>query len=246
MSRADSRYALKFVTAVSRWTVLQHRLAKSECLSSGQYPLHALWNAASAAEALNGHLTGISDADWVIWVHQDVSLPPGWDKVFLQAISEAEELFEKIAVVGVYGVRGAGKGAKRLGCVLDRGVMLREAAALPSVADSLDELLFAVKPGMGLQLDPALKFDFYATDIVLQAQQMGYQAVVVDAFCEHWSDTPRRAPFPDGLIDRVVASGRQFESKWTHRLPITTPIAHIDSIGAVERTARGLSSGTLR
>ena len=99
--------------------------------------------------------------------------------------------------------------------------------------DSLDELLLAVRVNTGLRMDPAMGFDFYATDLVLQAQEAGFCAAVVDAFCEHWSDTPARGAMPRQLIERVKTNGRAFESKWAHRFPIQTPCFGIAQCGDV-------------
>lgn len=140
---------------------------------------------------------------WVVWLHQDVVLPEGWDTLFSQAIAQAEQRLGRLSIVGAYGVIGAGVQARHAGHVLDRGHVLRGPAELPSLVDSLDELLVAVRSDSGLRMDPALGWDFYATDLVLQAQAAGQQAAAVDAFCEHWSDTPSQplypAPRPSGL-----------------------------------------------
>lgn len=104
---------------------------------------------------------------------------------------------------------------------------------MPCLVDSLDELLVAVRVSSGLQMDPAMGFDFYATDLVLQAQQAGWCAAAVDAYCEHWSDTPASGEMPAHLIARVKANGHAFESKWAHRLPVTTPCFHISRPGDV-------------
>ena len=87
-----------------------------------------------------------------------------------------------------------------------------------------------------LTLDPALGFDFYATDLVLQAQARGLDCAVVDAYCEHWSGT---ASLPqlvaERVRDRIAASGQVFERKWAHRLPLTTPCFDIRASGDVAR-----------
>ena len=227
---ADLR-TLYFASCVSRLDVAEQRLLASPCLKTGRHPLAAFWNAPSAAWAMNQLLDAPPRARWVVWLHQDVYLPEGWDTLFMQRLAEAEHRWPRLAVAGVYGLRGHGAQAERGGHVLDRGGDLREAAALPMLADSLDELLFAVRAQVPFRLDEALGFDFYATDTVLQAQQHGLEAAVVDAFCEHWSDTPSRGPVAQGLVRRIAASAEVFERKWAHRLPITTPCFHIDQPG---------------
>lgn len=224
---------LHFVTCVSQMDVLDRYLLDSPCLQRGGYPLTVRFNARSAAEAFNAAMLAANDATWLVWVHQDVLLPFGWDAQFLAALEAAQKQFPQMAVAGVYGVAGAGAALRRAGHVLDRGMLLKEPTPLPCLVDSLDELLFAVRVDSGLQLDPALGFDFYATDIILQAQERGLQGVAVDAYCEHWSGTPANGPFPEQLLQRIQTSGECFEKKWQHRLPITTPCFAIHKQGDV-------------
>ena len=232
---------LSFVTCASSLEVLGERLLSSPCLRSEGYPLSVFFNASSAAQGFNAAMVAASDAtdplqagfSWLIWVHQDVFLPQGWDTRFKQALKAALAKFPKLSVVGAYGVAGAGPDALRAGHVLDRGALLQEPAPLPCLVDSLDELLFAVRVDVGLRLDPALGFDFYATDLVLQAQAQGWQCAAVDAFCEHWSGTPSSGEVSSAIVARIQASARVFEHKWSARLPVTTPCFPIDRPGSV-------------
>jgi hypothetical protein len=229
---------LVFVTAVSKLDVFQQRLCASPCVQGGGRRLIAQFNATSAAQAFDGAMAGLQAeaGTWLVWVHQDVVLPGDWDQRFLAALREAQQQLPQLAVAGVYGLAGH----ERAGHVLDRGRLLREPRALPCAADSLDELLFAVRADSGLQLDAALRFDFYATDLVLQAQAAGLQAAVVDAYCEHWSDTPTGSQVSDALAERILASGRAFEAKWAHRLPVHTSWLTLRAPGDVERFIRQL------
>lgn len=222
---------LLLVSCVSNWEVARTRLLASPCLHHGGLPLVMRCNAASAAEALNSVLDSQPPQRWAVWLHQDVHLPAGWETQFLAAITAAEAQLGPLAVVGAYGLRGAGVQAQRAGHVLDRGQVLREPTPLPCLIDSLDELLFAVRTDAGLRLDPALRFDFYATDLVLQAQAAGLQCAVVDAYCEHWSSTPSQGEVPDSLVERIAASAQVFEHKWAAQLPITTPCFDIHQPG---------------
>jgi len=235
MRASNAWDSLLFVSAVSNVTVFEQRLLASPCIQSGQFPLVAHFNCSSAAQALNAALDSGPGVDWVVWVHQDVFLPEGWATRFLQAVNAAALSFTSLAVAGVYGVQGRGRDAVRAGHVLDRGCLLREPTALPCAVDSLDELLLAVRPASGLRLDPALGFDFYATDLVLQAQQAGLQSIVVDACCEHWSGTPARGVVSAAVRDRIVRSASVFEQKWQSQLPVTTPCFVIESAGDVQR-----------
>lgn len=226
---------LLFVTCATDPVVLAQRLLASPCLQRGRHRLLVLFNARSAAEALDAALAQSPHGAWVVWVHQDVHLPADWDARFLASLSAAQRQDPTLALAGVYGVAGVGTTARRAGRVLDRGQALHEKAALPCAVDSLDELLVAVRADAGLRFDPALAFDFYGTDIVLQAHARGLGAAVVDAWCEHWSDTPRAGGLSPALAARIVASGRVFEAKWGHRLPLATAWLECRQPGDVER-----------
>lgn len=234
----DGDPQLHFVCCATNAAVLAQRLLASPCLQRGGHRLVVTFNASSAAQAMNAALAQAPTGSWVVWVHQDVHLPAGWDARFRAGVAQARRRDPTLAVAGVYGVAGTGPTLRRAGRVLDRGQPLEEPAPLPCSVDSLDELLVAVRAHSGLGFDPALRFDFYGTDIVLQAQSRGLGAAVVDAWCEHWSDTPREGGLAPSLVERVAASGRVFERKWAHRLPVATPWLECRRIGDVERFLR--------
>jgi hypothetical protein len=242
---------LSFVTGVSQWDVLLRNLARSPCLQSGHLKWSAVCNAKSAAEAFNPALIAAEQvlresgdhqpqADhWLVWVHQDVFLPAGWDFQFANALKTALAIWPTLAVAGVYGVTGFGAQIVRSGHVLDRGKLLKEPTPLPCLTNSLDELLVAVKVGSGLRMDAAMGFDFYGTDLVLQAKQKGLQAAVLDAFCEHWSDTPGDWPLPQTLVQRISNNAHAFEKKWQQALPLSTSCFDIGQIGDVAKFLAG-------
>ena len=237
MAKTTMNRVLSFVTSADDPMVLQRRLHASECLAGCEYAQVVYVNATSAAAAFNAEMARLPAAQWLVWVHPDVFPPPGWDRRLIAAIREAEAQFSRLAVVGVYGVTGTGVAARRAGHVLDRGALLREAVPLPCRADSIDELLFAVKVDAGLRLDPALGFDFYGTDLALSARESGLDIAVVDAYCEHWSNTPRALAAPS-LAARVARSGEVFERKWAHRLPVDTTCFSIGKLGDVALQCR--------
>ena len=237
---------LVFVTSVSRLDVLQRRLHASPCIRDGRCTLSAWFNTSSAADGFNAaqrSLASARDSTWLVWVHQDVFLPGDWDVQFLQALRGAQAVIPNLAVAGVYGVAGTGAKTLRAGHVLDRGTLLRESAPLPHAVDSLDELLIAVRADSGLELDAALGFDFYGTDLVLQAHDKGMRAAVVDAYCEHWSDTPSGPDIPQKMAERIVRNGRAFEAKWAHRMPLQSSWLAMNAAGDVERFIAGLRAG---
>ena len=244
MSTRQPKDDLLLVTSVSQIDVFKDRLMRSDCLKSGGLPLMAFFNCPSAADAFNAAMDSQPSAKWVVWLHQDVVLPDGWEHVFAHSLKAAQAQFPNMAVAGVYGVAGSGANAKHAGRVLDRGVNLQGELNLPCAVESLDELLFAVRVDSGLRLDADLRFDFYATDLVMQAQERGLDAVAVDAFCEHWSDSPRHGVVPQSLIDRIESSAQVFERKWANRFPVTTTCFHIESGGDVASFLRAHFTGT--
>jgi len=219
--------SLAFVAAVNNVGVLRHRLYTSECLRTGRYPLRLHYNCKSAAQAFNPELHGSLHSKWLVWVHQDVILPKGWDLQFRSQLHLAMQSMPHLAVVGVYGVSAGA----HVGCVLDRGEWLCPPGHLPCTVDALDELSFAVRRDSNLLLDPALGFDFYATDLVLTARARGFDSAVLHAPCEHWSSVPPNEPLPLNVAERIRISAEVFERKWAHALPIITPCVHIDRAG---------------
>jgi hypothetical protein len=236
----DSVNEFLFVSCISHWGVAHERLLASPCLQPGKHPLWLRWNASSAAQAFNDVMDARPAQRWVVWVHQDVFLPDGWETLFRNAIEQAEHQLGPLSIVGTYGVRGAGVHAQHAGHVLDRGQVLRGPLPLPSPVDSLDELLVAVRSDSGLRMDPALGWDFYATDLVLQAQAAGLQAAAVDAFCEHWSSTPQHPPLPRPTAQRIARSGAAFEAKWESHFPVTTTCVAIHQRGDSRALAQSM------
>lgn len=228
---------LAFVTCAGDPSVLSRYLLCSPCLAVPHYSQAVYLQASSAAAAFNREMVRQRQTTWLVWVHQDVFLPQDWDSRFITALAEAERRFPALAVAGVYGVTGTGSSARRAGHLLDRGTLLKEPLELPCRVDSIDELLFAVRTDSGLELDPALGFDFYGTDVALTAVAHGFDVAVVDAYCEHWSTTPQTKA-PSGLLSRIAASGSIFEQKWSHRLPLETPCFSITSLGDVADQCR--------
>lgn len=229
---------LHFVVAASQETVLQNCLMRSALWAEGARSPEVVWCAASAAAAFNPVMDRLEDtqgAQWLVWVHQDVVLPSEWAQRWLSQLEQAQVCWPGLAVAGVYGLWETGQGgqALRAGHVVDRGQLLQEPAALPHAATSLDELLVAVRVGSGLRFDPALGFDFYGTDVCLQAADRGLACAVLDACCEHHSTTPRGGPMPKRLIERIGRNGESFERKWAHRLPLSTSCFDIRQQGDV-------------
>ena len=67
--------------------------------------MKSLWssNCPSARGRMKPALNGAKH-EWVVWTHEDVYLPDGWDQCMANQLREAERQFGQIGVAGVYGV----------------------------------------------------------------------------------------------------------------------------------------------
>lgn len=213
---------LCFLICVSDGALLRANAMASPCLREGPHEVVMVHGCRSAADGFS-LAAAMTRLDWIVFLHQDVFLPPGWDEVFGRALTEAAEKFPRLGVVGVYGIaRDADGNPIRAGVVRDRDLWLREPAPLPCEVESLDELLFAVRRDAGLSLDPRLGFDLCATDLVLSAREKGWQAAVVHAPCHHNATWPRTG-IPASVLHRFGRAARLFVQKWEHALPVHTP-----------------------
>ena len=182
---------LTFVVCVSDAAILQDNLLASPCLQPGSpHEVISLLQAPSAAAGINAILDR-TQHEWVVIVHQDVCLPPDWDRRVVKQLREAEQRFGPIGVAGVYGVGdcdeppGGPPQAERIGWVVDRGGLLRQGPELPARVATLDELLLILPRNTPIRADPALGFHLYGADLCLQARERGLAVVAVGAPCRH-------------------------------------------------------------
>lgn len=212
---------LSFVVCVNDQQTLTDCLLSSPCLAPGSpHEVVPIWGCASAAEGLNRGLVQAKNPI-VVFVHQDVYLPEGWPRRFLQQYRQAERL-GPLGVVGVFGVTSTGWAGR----VVDREQMLVHGERLPAAVETLDEVLLALPKDTPLRFDPALGFHFYGSDICVAAQQRGLLNVAVDAPCFHHSRTV------DGALPLAFnLSAALFAQKWRERLPIATTCAIVAADG---------------
>jgi hypothetical protein len=242
----DSNPPLTFVACVSDEQVLDANLLASACLKPGSvHEVILIKNCRSAAEGLN---LGLARArhELVVCLHQDVRLPPGWDRRLIQQLDAATRQWGPIGVAGVYGVGDPAEvqpeapapadareaqrppqrqppkfAVQRIGRVLHRGHPLFDTPNLPAKVSTLDELLLVVPRNTPSRFDPDLGFHLYGADISLQAHERGLAVVALDAACHH---NTRTAALPKAFFQ----SARIFAEKWNHRLPVATPCVVID------------------
>jgi hypothetical protein len=206
---------MTFIACVSDEATLKANLLASPCLGPGSPHQVLLYRgAASAAEGLNRGLEQARHRP-VVCVHQDVYLPRGWDARLVVQLHEAQRTFGPIGVAGAYGVSLLGGRVLRAGCVVDRDRLLNEPAKLPSLVETLDELLLVLPEPSTWRFDSSLGWHFYGADVCLQARSRGLHSVALDVVCLHHSRSV-------GLPLAFFASGRVFARKWSEQLPVAT------------------------
>ncbi len=177
-----------------------------------------------AGQAYN-HALERTDAAVVIFAHQDVYLPEGWDRKLWAAVESLEAEASDWAVLGVVGVdtRGAVVGRS-----WSNGLQaeIETPVSRPTAVQSLDELVLVLRRDSGLRFDPELPgFHLYGTDIVQSALAAGRGAYVFDGPVVHNSLPVMR------LDDSYGRAYRYMQRKWTARLPIETTVIPITCSG---------------
>ena len=219
--------ACTVAVAMNNLLQYQNNVAASPELASNDMghqllPMTGAQNMAQAWEHAKLHAAH----DWIVLVHQDVYLPANWLQQIQYAWHEAEaELGQKIGVLGVAGMRHLGENnVSYLGRCIDRISTYSTPAALPSLADFLDELVLVYRKDRFLPvMSPELGFHFYGTDSVLKAQEAGFAAAVVDVPCFHNSSRFGSHMDDEDLKQKAMA----FHQLWQHRLPVFTLIAQV-------------------
>lgn len=224
---------LTFVSCVNKAEVAKSCLLASPCLAPGRGHQLILVSGMPSAGAGARWGAKLARHPWMVLLHQDVYLPEGWDVQFLAGLRAASREFPALAVAGVYGVRADGSHA---GHVYDRDCWLGSPLEAAERVRSLDELLLAVRLDSGIGPDPALGWHLYGTDVCLQAEAAGLDAVVLHAPCEHRASLVRevaslnaeeKAQWQPG-VDAFNASVETFCKRWSQALPVVTPMASVD------------------
>jgi len=211
---------LTFVACVSDEAILEANLLSSPCLRApSRHELILLRGCRSAAEGYNRALRQASHP-LVVFAHQDVYLPLGWEARLHRAMRDAEKRVPSLGPVGVFGARRDGGSLPRFGYVVDRDTLLGTPGDLPARVDTLDELLLVLRADSPLRFDERLGFHFYGADIGMQARECGTPAVVVDALCFHNS-------LHAHLSDAFYESAQIFGKKWATQLPLATSVTDV-------------------
>ena len=213
---------IAYVCASNDACVLRNNLLRSPCLRDTAPEV--ILGASSAARAHNAGLDRTS-AGLVVFLHQDVYLPSGWEALLRARIAQVEQQDPDWALLGAYGVGLDDQGygpvwSSSLGNIVGR------VALSPQPVQSFDELLIVLRRDSGLRFDESLPgWHLHGTDIVTEARAKGLGAYVSALPLVH----------NDGLKPQLDAgfrtAYRYLQTKWTQQLPLRSPIIKISRSG---------------
>ena len=172
------------VAAVNNDAVASQNLAMSPALRADSGRLTILRDQPSASIAYNAGLDA-TEAEIIVFAHQDVYLPAGWDDKLARHLEHLDQLDPNWAVSALFGVTRDGRYAGRVWST-GLGREVSASVDLPVAVASIDELAIILKRSSGLRFDENLPgFHLYGTDIVQTALAAGYGAFVIDAPVVH-------------------------------------------------------------
>jgi hypothetical protein len=228
------------ITASNNEAILKNCLSASPCVKHAR-DVQVMRGFASAGKAYN---TGAlqSTGDILVFAHQDVYLPAGWDQDLAEAIRRLSIEDPNWGVLGVWGITNELKPGGYSYCTGLEKVLGRPfGTALKSL--SLDEALLILRRSSGLTFDEGLPgFHLYGTDICLSARQKGMNSYVIPAFCIHNTAGLKFLPW---AFWRAYLYMRR---KWWGELPVKTPCTTITRLPAqiVEAPLRSAYSSYLK
>jgi hypothetical protein len=143
--------SMAVVAAVNDDECLAQNLAESPMLVENNIPLLVRRGYKSAALAYNDGIDCV-DADIVIFAHQDVYFPRGWEKKLLSVIRTLELQGKPWGVLGVVGVDAAGN---LVGGAWSNGLQRKIESNFnsPAPVRSFDEIVLILRKNGGLRFD---------------------------------------------------------------------------------------------
>jgi SAM-dependent methyltransferase len=207
---------LSFVVCVTDEDIFQANLLRSPCLRPGSaHEVLAQRHCTSAAEGLNRGLAWARHP-LVVCVRPEVYLPAGWDCRFAHAYRQVRQTLGPVDVAGVWGASRDGSTVRHAGRLVDGDRLRRGTVALPTLVDTLDDVLLALPRDSHLRFDPRLGWHLYGADACLQAREQRLSVVALDAPCFR---NTQSAELPADFTDSAAA----FVRKWRRHLPVATP-----------------------
>lgn len=229
------------VAAINDWTVAKTNLCASPLLQRGVAQFIPAEGFASAPLAYNYGLMR-ADGKLLVFAHQDVYVPEGWERFLLESVKGLENAGSPWGVLGLVGVGGGGLVRGR---VWSTGLAREVGAPVhgPEAAVSLDELLLVIRKDSGLTFDERLPgWHLYGTDIVQEALRRNLGAYIIHAPVIHNS-------LPVARLDHGFTSCYNYlRQKWSSQLPVQTCCIRITRAGwpLMKRQVRQMLRATNR
>jgi hypothetical protein len=204
------------VCATNDEAVLAANLLRSEPIRANRVTLELVRGASSASGAFAGLRSRFPD-HILVFVHQDVLLPKGWD---VRLRDQLSILPSSWAVAGVCGI---GMDNRVHAHVWSTGLQRVLGGPLePSTCLSLDEVLLVLRTETGVDFDPQMPgFHLYGTDLVLTALRDGFDAFCLDMPILHNSRSVAH------LDAGYRAAYRYIANKWKTELPLQTCVVDV-------------------
>ncbi len=200
--------------------ILNANLRRSPMIETGHVPIYVEENAPSASIAYNRLLDAV-DAEIVVFAHQDVYFPQGWDSLIRARIRELSEHDPDWALLGAYGVDYNLVGFGPVWAT-SLGRIVGKVSTMPVEVQSYDELLIIVRKSKGLRFDENLPhFHMYGTDIVQIARAAGLKSYVMSMPIVH------NDRFHEQLDEHFAAGYHYIRKKWRANLPLWTPVLKV-------------------
>jgi hypothetical protein len=211
------------IAAVNDDRILAENLAASPLMGAGT-SFRAMRSYRCAGAAYNAGLDA-TDAEVVVFAHQDVYLPQPWLERLRNGIRAIEERDARWAVIGVYGMTETGQHVGQCWST-GLGKLLGAPFEQPRRAASVDEIVIVLRRASGLRFDEKLPgFHLYGADIVQSALAAGLSAYVIHAPVVHNSRPV------ETLAGAYSAAYDYMRKKWKHRLPIATTVVPLTRVG---------------
>lgn len=204
--------------------ILDANLLRSPMIAGGDVPCHVEVGAPSASIAYN-HALDATTAPIVIFAHQDVYFPLGWERLLRQRIAEIAAIDPNWALIGAFGV---GLDASHIGPVWSSslGMIVGRVPIAPVKVQSFDEMVIILRRDSRVRFDGALAgWHLYGTDIVTTARQMGLNAYAGALPCIH------NDQFHPALDGNFQSCYRAMQRKWAKVLPLRSPIVKVSRSG---------------
>lgn len=176
----------------------------------------------SAAQAYNEAIDH-SENEYLVFLHQDVYLPPSWVSNLLYYLNK---LNNKNINWGVIGIAGVNKNGEVVGRLWSQGINreINNGNEIEKVY-SLDEVVIVLRKSTGLRFDENLSgFHLYGTDIVMQSAQKEYDNFVIHLPVIHNDKTKYLLDFS------YLKAYWYMRNKWYSFLPIPTTCVTITKL----------------